>query len=94
MSEVQYCGRALELTIQSVVFAVGPLPLTSTSRPPRIHRTSVTHVMNETRPSPLFAVSSASVYYTERKPKNKKRGRPGNEATEYTQAYTNIHEYT
>ena len=24
---------------------------------------------------------SASVYYTERKPKNKKRGRPGNEAT-------------
>ena len=27
--------------------------------------------------------SSASVYYTERKPKNKKRGRPGNEATLY-----------
>ena len=26
-------------------------------------------------------ISSASVYYTERKLKNKKRGRPGNEAT-------------
>ena len=32
-------------------------------------------------PSPLSSqVSSASVYYTECKPKNKKRGRPGNEA--------------
>ena len=30
---------------------------------------------------PRFSRSSASVYYTERKPKNKKRGRPGNEAT-------------
>jgi len=39
-----------------------------------------THVMNEIRPSPFFAVSSTSVYYTERKPKNKKRGRPGKEA--------------
>ena len=29
---------------------------------------------------PRFSRSSASVYYTERKPKNKKRGRPGNEA--------------
>ena len=28
---------------------------------------------------PRFSRSSASVYYTERKPKNKKRGRPGNE---------------
>ena len=27
------------------------------------------------------ARSSASVYYTERRPKNKKQGRPGNEAT-------------
>ena len=31
------------------------------------------------RPPPFF-VRRASVYYTERKPKNKKRGRPGNEA--------------
>ena len=38
-----------------------------------------THVMDETR-LPRFSHSSASVYYTERKPKNKKRGRPGNEA--------------
>ena len=29
---------------------------------------------------PVFRRSSASMYYTERKPKNKKRGRPGNEA--------------
>ena len=29
---------------------------------------------------PRFLRSSASVYYTEHKPKNKKRGRPGNEA--------------
>jgi len=28
---------------------------------------------------PRFSRSSTSVYYTERKPKNKKRGRPGNE---------------
>ena len=45
------------------------------------------------RPPPFFVLrfvfsiihgsgrhSSASVYYTEHKPKNKKRGRPGNEA--------------
>ena len=30
---------------------------------------------------PVFSRSSASVYYTECKPKNKKRGRPGNEAS-------------
>ena len=29
---------------------------------------------------PRFSRSPASVYYIERKPKNKKRGRPGNEA--------------
>ena len=29
---------------------------------------------------PRFSHSSASVYYTERKPKSTKRGRPGNEA--------------
>ena len=28
--------------------------------------------------------SSASVYYTERKPKNKKRGRPGNKASNFS----------
>ena len=33
--------------------------------------------MNETRPSPFFAVL-CFVYYTERKLNNKKRGRPGN----------------
>ena len=39
-----------------------------------------THVMNEIRPSLFFTVSSTSMYYTERKPKNKKRGRSGKEA--------------
>ena len=33
---------------------------------------------------PRFSRSSASVCYTERKPKNKKRGRPGNEASDIT----------
>ena len=43
-------------------------------RPPYVHLAS-------TRRRSRFSRSSASVYYTERKPKNKKRGRPGNEAT-------------
>ena len=60
----------------STLFEHGPLPPpTSTSRPP-----DLIHVIVFPRPSP-FSRSSASVYYTERKPKNKKRGRPGNEAT-------------
>ena len=51
---------------------------TSTSRPPCVHLTSLTWWM---RPGlPHFSHPSASVYYTERKPKNTKRGRPGNEA--------------
>ena len=37
---------------------------------------------------PRFSRSSASVYCTERKPKSKKRGRPGNEATIFVCAYT------
>ena len=52
-----------------------PSSPTSTSRP-----LDVIHVTGVPRPS-LFFAPSASVYYTERKPKNKKRGRPGNEAT-------------
>ena len=42
--------------------------IVSTSRPP-----DVTHVVDETRPSP-FLRSSASVYFTERKPKNENGG--------------------
>ena len=55
--------------IQCVVLAVGPLP-------PYVHlaSTDVVHVMNAPRPSPFF--TGAPVYYCERK-----RGRPGNEAT-------------
>ena len=37
---------------------------------------------------PRFSRSSASVYYTERKPKNKKWGRPGNEATKTLQKHS------
>ena len=35
--------------------------------------------MKEKDTAGVFTVSSTSVYYTERKLKNKKRGRPGNE---------------
>ena len=41
-----------------------------------------------------FSRSSTSVYYTERKPKNKKRGSPGNEATHshlHTLTYSHPH---
>ena len=59
----------------SMSFECGPFPpyvhLASTSRPP-----DVIHVIGVPRPS-RFSRSSASVYYS--KPKNKKRGRPGNE---------------
>ena len=41
----------------------------STSRP-----SDVIQVINEPRPSPFFTCSSTSVYYTERKPKNKNGG--------------------
>ena len=44
--------------IQCVVFAVGPLPFTSFTRPP-----DVTHVMDETRPSPFFALFRFRVLY-------------------------------
>ena len=67
-SQVQNCSIALKKTIQCVVFAVGPLLPTSTLRP-----LDAIHVMNETRPSSFFAVSSTSVYNSERKPKNKKK---------------------
>ena len=52
--------------------------------PPPLHplRVHLTSHMWWMRPGlPRFSRSSTSVYYTERKPKNKKRGRPGNEAT-------------
>jgi len=46
--------------IQCIVFVVGPVLPMSTSHP-----SDVIHMMNETRPSPFIAVSSASVYYTD-----------------------------
>ena len=74
-----YKTRALECMIQCIVFAVGPLPLTSFSCPPHVHLMSLTWWMRQGLPR--FSHSSAPVYYTESKPKNKKRGRPGNEAS-------------
>ena len=59
-SGVRKHGRALKWMALCVVLAVGPLPPTSTSRPPDIH------VMNAPRPFPFFfAGSSAPVYYCE-----------------------------
>ena len=56
-------------------WAVTPLPLTSLSRPP-----DVIHVMNETSPSPFFALFRFHVlYWTQTE--GLKRGRPENEAT-------------
>ena len=62
--------------------------LTSTSRPPHVHLAStshppeVIHVIRVPRPSLFFFFhrSSAFVYYTERKPKNKNRGVLGTHA--------------
>ena len=57
----------------STLFVVGaPPPPTSTSRPP-----DVIHVTSVPRPSPFFSRLPPPRIS---KPKNKKRGRPGNEA--------------
>ena len=48
-SEVQNCCIPLEWMIQYIVFVVWPLPHTST-----LHLSDVIHVMNETRPFPIF----------------------------------------
>ena len=64
--------------IEPVLLIGNRPPPSSTSRPP-----AVIHVIGIPRPS-CFLHSSASVYYPEHKPKNKKRGRPGNEATQDT----------
>ena len=53
---------------------VDPSPAMSILRPP-----DIVDVLSVPRPS-AFCHSSASVYYTECKLKNKKWGRPGNEA--------------
>ena len=70
-------GKKHALRFIASILLIGHCPLpppTSTSRPP-----DVIHMIGV--PRPRFSRSSASMYYTERKPKNKKRGRPGNEAT-------------
>ena len=63
-----FTGKKLALQVYSLHTWILAPPTTSTD---------VTHVMDET----LLSHSSASEYYIERKPKNKKQGRPGNEAT-------------
>ena len=58
----------------SALFECEPLP-------PYVHFAS-TRRHSRDRCSQAFSVfRAASMYYTERKPKNKKWGRPGNEAT-------------
>ena len=64
--------------IEPVLLIGNRPPPSSTSRPP-----AVIHVIGIPWPS-RFLRSSASMYYPEHKPKNKKRGRPGNETTQDT----------
>ena len=68
-------GKKRALRFIAPVLLIGYRPPTSTSRPP-----DVIHMIGVPRPSPFFALFSF-MYYTERKPKNKKRGRPGNKAS-------------
>ena len=51
--------------------------------PPYVHLASTRHHSRDrcSQAFPVFRHSTASVYYTERKPRNKKQGRPWNEAT-------------
>ena len=65
----------------SMLFECGPFP---TSRPP-----DIIHMIRVPRPS-LFL--PAFVYYTERKPKNKMKERPGNEAKFLVLAYSAVYE--
>ena len=54
-------------------------------RPPYVQFASTKHHSRDkcSQAFPIFRRSSASVYYTERKSKNKKRGRPGNKAKDW-----------
>ena len=77
MSGVLSSGRVLDNEV-SLLFKCGTLslPRTSTSYPPGvIHMISV----------PYFHYSSTSVDYTKHRWKNKKLGRPGNEASSVQQ---------
>ena len=57
-SSFDHANRALEWMIQCVVFVVGPLLPTSTSRTP-----DIIYVLNEARPSPFFTMFSTFVLY-------------------------------
>ena len=84
--EVEYCQScepkeswlSLERLMMksSALFERGPLP-------PYVHLVSTRHHSRKrySQAFPIFLCSSTSVYYTEWKLKNKKRGRPGNKAT-------------
>ena len=78
-------------------FAVGPLlQAMSTLCPPRVHLASILHHSHDEwdQAFPVFCCVFCSVYYTERKPKNKKRGRPGNEARLDLQFHMKAFEFT
>ena len=70
----QVCGHYIHLRLV-------PSPL----RLPRVHLASTWHHSRDEwdQVFPIFCCVSVSVDFTERKPKNKKWGRPGNEATTY-----------
>ena len=84
------CGSTITQNYMIIVLHVEqvfPRQMTSLIQPTLL-TWNTTHYSSASlvpRPPPFlifglrFAVSSASVYYTERKLKNKKRGRPGNE---------------
>ena len=75
----QYLTSPVRISLYRLLHAswlMDNAPHTSTLHPPNI-----IHMMCVPRPSSFFTLFRFRVYYTERKPKNKKRGRPGNEAT-------------
>ena len=63
-------SKLLLLTGKKLAFGVYSLHIWISAPSPYIHLAS-TQVMNETRTSPFFCHSSVSMYYTERKVKNK-----------------------
>ena len=71
LTVLDFTGKKLTLWFIAYEFVVAP---TSTSRPPDITWQVFPGL-------PCFRRSSTSVSYTERNPKNKKRGRPGTKAT-------------
>ena len=70
---LDFTGKKLALWFITHEIVVGHYPPYVHSRPP-----DIIHVIGVARPSPFFVLFL--FYYIERKPKNKKRGRPANGA--------------